>query len=105
MMPSPATDPSDQEIEVSRPARWRGVRVNPVATLLAGLLIGAMAGYAGYPRLAPLRPAPPTAPAPAGAPTPATSTPVRMEELIARTRHFRGDEAAPVTMIEFGDFQ
>ena len=28
-----------------------------------------------------------------------------MEAVIAQTRHFRGDPNAPVTMIEFGDFQ
>jgi len=32
-------------------------------------------------------------------------TPDYMAELIGAARHFQGDEAAPVTMIEFSDFK
>lgn len=40
----------------------------------------------------------------AQAPT-AASQQELMETIVAQTRHFRGDPNAPVTMIEFGDFQ
>jgi protein-disulfide isomerase len=33
------------------------------------------------------------------------STPTLMEYLVGQTRHFEGDQSAPVTLIEFSDFQ
>jgi len=35
----------------------------------------------------------------------AAGNPQLMEYLVSQTRHFRGDADAPVTLIEFGDFQ
>jgi hypothetical protein len=35
----------------------------------------------------------------------ATQAAAVMEAVIARTRHFKGNPNAPVTLIEFGDFQ
>jgi len=37
--------------------------------------------------------------------TGAAGNPQLMEYLVSQTRHFRGDSNAPVTLIEFGDFQ
>ncbi len=38
-------------------------------------------------------------------PNPSATQGALMESVLAKTRHFRGDADAPVTMIEFGDFQ
>jgi len=35
----------------------------------------------------------------------AAGNPQLMEYLVSQTRHFRGEPEAPVTLIEFGDFQ
>jgi hypothetical protein len=35
----------------------------------------------------------------------AAGNPQLMEHLVSQTRHFRGNPDAPVTLIEFGDFQ
>ena len=39
---------------------------------------------------------------PAGSPS---STPTLMEFLISQTRHFKGDPNAPITIVEFSDYQ
>lgn len=39
---------------------------------------------------------------PAGSPS---STPTLMEFLISETRHFKGDPNAPITIVEFSDYQ
>ncbi|NIN97866.1 MAG: hypothetical protein GTO49_23390 [Anaerolineae bacterium] len=41
----------------------------------------------------------------AGASSSGTATPTLMDIVAAETRHFKGDPSAPVTIIEFGDFQ
>jgi hypothetical protein len=103
-MPSPATDNSHREIEMSGPAGSRGARVSPLATLVVGLAIGLLAGYLGHPWLVP-RLATLLAAGPASPTVPAASTPARMEDVIAKTRNFKGEASAPVTIVEFGDFQ
>jgi len=122
------------------------LNLSPLITLVVGLGLGFLAGFAGRPYLlARSQPAllaggrvasssvtvatPPSAPSPGEAksdeaPVPPTPAPASapntspedaaarraaaqrlMEMLIAQTRHFKGDPNAPVTMIEFSDFQ
>ena len=86
------------------PAPSPRARVSPLITLIVGLTIGLLAGYLGRPWLAPVPPRPAAA-AQAGAADPAAPTPTSMDNVIAQTRQFKGDANAPVTIIEFGDFQ
>jgi protein-disulfide isomerase len=74
------------------------------------LLVGALLGYFGRPLVTP-RPiesvaAAATAPqeeAAASAAKPSAGT--FMDAVVAQTRHFKGNADAPVTIVEFGDFQ
>jgi hypothetical protein len=86
------------------PARAPRARVSPLATLMVGLIVGLSAGYLAHPWLAPIPPRPAVA-AQAGAADPTAPTPASMDSVIAQTRQFKGDANAPVTIIEFGDFQ
>lgn len=83
----------------------------PIVGVLA-LLIGLVGGYFLYPTLAP-EPTPDpggssTLPEQAEAPQPTVDPATRaqlMEFLLPQVRHFRGEPGAPVTLIEFSDFQ
>jgi hypothetical protein len=72
------------------------------------LVIGLAAGYFGRPLLTPNAKQPeaqvtaPVVSLPDEAPQSAEEM---MEFLVSQVRHFRGDANAPVTMIEFSDFQ
>lgn len=82
---------------------------NPWVLLVVGLIVGGLAGFSLRPLLAP----PPQAVAEA-APLAAveSSAEINMGEphqqvmmaVIANARHFYGDPNAPVTLVEFGDF-
>jgi hypothetical protein len=94
------------------------VHSNILATLVVGLvmlIIGVLAGYFGRPVVTP-QPlnSMPVASAGAANPSAATNTDpptgnpspsTLMEAVVAQTRHFKGDPNAPITIIEFGDFQ
>ena len=69
-----------------------------------GLIVGLSAGYLAHPWLAPV-PARPAVAVQTGAAEPAAPAPTNMDNVIALTRQFKGDANAPVTIIEFGDFQ
>ena len=93
-------------------------RVHVLVTALVGLvmlLVGAAAGYLGRPLVAP-QPTPTLAAASAERADassdkggdPAAGNPSAAElmaAVVAQTRHFKGDVSAPVTIVEFGDFQ
>lgn len=78
------------------------------------LAIGLLGGYFGRPLLLPQPPAT-VASSQSGAASPAEAAagsqdqPANPDELMAfvvsQTRHFKGDPNAPVTIIEFSDFQ
>ncbi|RME42103.1 MAG: hypothetical protein D6791_18535 [Chloroflexi bacterium] len=93
-------------------------RAHPLLTLVVGLVIGLVVGYLGRPLITP-EPQSTTAASQAGAADPASATgkevanssassagsQTLMDAVVAQTRHFRGDPNAPVTIIEFSDFQ
>lgn len=95
------------------------VRLDSLITLFFGLMLGVVIGFMGRP-LVTSRPqtvpvAPPAGPTSASQPagqsqaaqTSARSadTQARLDNVVAQTRHFKGNPDAPVTVIEFGDFQ
>jgi hypothetical protein len=80
----------------------------PIAALLM-LIVGLLGGYFGRPLITASRSTPtPTAEAVPTAISAAPASPnaeEMLQSVIAQTRHFRGAADAPVTIIEFGDFQ
>ncbi|MFQ5595613.1 MAG: hypothetical protein ACE5HA_15810 [Anaerolineae bacterium] len=99
--------------------RTVSLRVDLLVTLVAGLLVGMVIGYVGRPLLAPepQRAAQPQVESVADASTPTSPTAAAassadnssaqslMDSMVAQTRHLRGNPDAPVTIIEFSDFQ
>jgi protein-disulfide isomerase len=81
------------------------------------LVIGLLGGFFGQPLLssstnpvaAQISPSTNSSSVPFTAPTPDATLATQQQELmkvvIENTRHFRGDPNAPVTIIEFSDFQ
>ncbi len=71
-------------------------------------MVGLLGGYFGRPLLLP-QPSPGVASSPAEAAASSQDQPANPDELMAfvvgQTRHFKGDPNAPVTLIEFSDFQ
>jgi protein-disulfide isomerase len=102
----------EQSKDGSKPALV--INIHSWATPIIGvvmLVVGLTAGYFGQPLIANVKSAgnPVASQEPAsgqvsqeGSPA---STPTLMEYLIGQTRHFQGDQNAPVTLIEFSDFQ
>jgi len=90
----------------------------PLATVLVAVImlgIGVLLGYFGRPLVEP-QPVAATVVASAdtgnpsaasGADRPASnpSAATLMDAVIDQTRHFKGDPGAPITIVEFGDFQ
>ncbi len=87
-------DVEEEEIEEQTgPRVRRRSRSNLVMTIVFGLamfVLGGFAGYWGRPFLTPPPPDPRQA---------------MLDSVIKRTRHFKGNANAPVTMIEFSDYQ
>ena len=89
--------------------------LTPVLAIVM-LVVGLFLGYAGRPIVQPLLAGSPDATQAVGTqqaelpsvnPTlaPGEPTPTLMEFLVSNTQHFKGDADAPVTMIEFSDYQ
>jgi len=78
-----------------------------LAPLMIGLVIVVLVGCASRAVTTPepLSPTPGTPTVTAGPSASSTATPTLMDVVAAETRHFMGDRDAPVTIIEFGDFQ
>lgn len=92
----------------ARPARRPiAALVRLLAILVAVLLIGVLVGCGSLPQEMPQRISP-TPTSPVGRSTQSSSdvaTPTIGDAVAAQTRHFIGEPDAPVTIIEFGDFQ
>lgn len=102
-------DDGQRQDETETPAESGATRIHPLATFLVGLVIGLLIGYGGRPSAT--QPSTSNTPVPAGGirstDTAASNaaSPTLMDTVIAQTRHFKGDPDAPVTIIEFSDFQ
>lgn len=90
------------------------IHIQSWATPIVGglmLIAGLLAGYWGRPMLDPpvtQVPVSESSSSPSGEAPPedqAAQQQALMEAVLARVRHFKGDSAAPVTLIEFSDFQ
>jgi len=105
----PSENESDLEPAVQGEERFsfKATHVYAVLVVLA-FAAGLLLGYAAWGRPAAVSSARPAAPAPAASiPTPDTSAARQdlMATLVPKVRHFKGDPNAPVTIIEFADFQ
>ncbi|RME08442.1 MAG: hypothetical protein D6803_01210 [Anaerolineae bacterium] len=77
----------------------------PIVAVLM-LILGFAAGYYGGPLIRERNAPPATAEPAAQVPTDnQAQREALMETVVSMTRHFRGDPEAPVTIIEFSDFQ
>lgn len=129
MQEIPAQEQEIEEDEASTPAEDPNevhIRV-PVtfAVALVTLIIGMALGYVGRPLVTPdptpkvqtvmvqvTAPPAPTTPAPtapvvssSAATATATGRQAVIDRLISQTRHFKGDPNAPITILDFSDFQ
>jgi len=109
------TQELDNAPSIARPTMARSSLLVPFVVGVVMLGIGLLAGYFGRPLV---NPEPTTALAVASADSgnqaaarsaspavPDSSGPALMDGVITRTRHFKGEPSAPITIIEFGDFQ
>jgi hypothetical protein len=109
------TQELDNAPSIARPTMARSSLLVPFVVGVVMLGIGLLAGYFGRPLV---NPEPTTAPAVSSADSgnqaaarsaspavPDSSGPALMDGVITRTRHFKGEPSAPITIIEFGDFQ
>lgn len=99
-------DELDEELDNSPQRAW----LTPVLAVVM-LVVGLFLGYTGRPIVQPLlagkAAATQEAELPSVNPTlaPGQPTPTLMEFLVSNTQHFKGDADAPITMIEFSDYQ
>jgi hypothetical protein len=107
--------PNDKAVPAIRPATAHSNLLVTFAVGLLMLVIGVLAGYFGRPLVTsqPLSPTTVASTDTGSRPVASDSNPSAgnssgpslMDGVIAQTRHFKGDPNAPITIIEFGDFQ
>lgn len=99
----PDSEPTERA--VSRAKRARGHRMTAlIPTILGGVLIfllGGLGGFAARPYILPPSPTPTQSAAEQRQP----DMQAILELLVSKTRHFKGNANAPVTLLEFSDFQ
>jgi len=106
---TPAVPPDEtSEKEAKRPVLT--IHLYSWATPILGLvmlIVGLFAGYFTHPLISPLAVAPTKTTQATAAPktTQDASNPSLKDVVVAQTRHFIGDVNAPVTIVEFSDFQ
>lgn len=94
----------DQRVVVHHHRRTRN---NLLPTIVVGVLIfliGGLTGFVSRPFVMP-PPIPPTPTLSAAQQQQQTSMQEILTKLISKTRHFQGNANAPVTLLEFADFQ
>ena len=112
-VPEQGSGASGSQPPALSPQRWPCIPSAAPVTILVGLtmlVVGALLGYFGRPLVTP-RPlealavaaATPQDEVAASAADPSAAT--FMDAVVAQTRHFKGNADAPVTMVEFSDFQ
>ena len=74
-------------------------------TVLVGILMFVLGGVGGFVGRPYVMPSPTPTAAPTSAPQQAPDMQAILAQLISKTRHWKGNANAPVTMIEFSDFQ
>jgi hypothetical protein len=102
--PQEEQEPESEKItHTTRIHSW----ITPIVGFLM-LIIGLLVGYFIYPSVSPLlskATLTPTASAEAGTSGTNAGQPGLKDYVVAQTTHFMGDANAPVTVIEFSDFQ
>ncbi|HEX9074811.1 MAG TPA: hypothetical protein VF932_03495 [Anaerolineae bacterium] len=90
----PSVEPVQTSVPPPTPRRTGRFRILPLIMSIVILLVGVVIGYEARPIISP-------SPATSG---PGSTYPI-ISLLLAQTRHFKGNANAPVTLIEFSDFQ
>lgn len=90
----PSVEPVQTSMPPPTPRRTGRFRILPWILSIVILLVGVVIGYEARPIISPT-------PAATG---PGSTYPI-ISLLLAQTRHFKGNANAPVTLIEFSDFQ
>ncbi len=101
-----------QEEQIAKPDKTAlTIHIHSWATPIVGflmLIIGLLGGYYIHPTVSPLlskATLTPTASAETDTGTTSAGQPGLKDYVVAQTKHFLGDANAPVTVIEFSDFQ